>query len=57
MTTNRQEHLRIALTLFEECIYGLLVEWGLLSEADRMMEFMWRSHWREQLGIDLNAFL
>jgi hypothetical protein len=45
--TNGQEHLRIALSLFEECIYGLLVEWELLMEDDRMMEFMWRSHWIE----------
>ena len=51
-----KEHLRIALSLFEECIYGLLERWGLLSEPDRQMEFVWRSHWRDHLGIDINAF-
>ena len=51
------EHLRIALSLFEECIYGLLMEWDLLSRDNRMMQFIKRSQWHKALRIDINAFL
>src|SRR5689334_4528466 len=34
---NGQEHLRIALHIFEECIYGLLQEWGILTREERIM--------------------
>jgi hypothetical protein len=46
-----EEHLRIALSLFEECIWGLLVELGKLREEERAPHFFSRSHWRAQLGL------
>jgi len=56
-TTTGQEHLRIALSIFDECICGLLVDWGLLARQDRQMEFVRRSHLPDQLGVDVNAFI
>jgi hypothetical protein len=46
-----EEHLRIALSLFEECIWGLLVELGKLREEERAPHFFSRSHWRAQLDL------
>jgi hypothetical protein len=46
-----EEHIRIALSLFEECIWGLLVELGKLREEERAPHFLSRSHWRTQLGL------
>jgi hypothetical protein len=46
-----EEHLRIALSLFEECIWGLLIELGKLPEEDRARRFFSRSRWRAQLGL------
>ena len=41
-----EEHIRIALSLFEECIWGLLVELGKLREEERAPHFFSRSYWR-----------
>jgi len=57
VTDRGVEHLRIALSIFEECTYGLLAEWGFLAREDREAVFVWRSHWRDQLGIAVDAFL
>jgi len=51
------EHLKIAINIFEECVWGLLVKWSILSPDDRMMEFMWRSNWRDLLGVQMAAFI
>jgi hypothetical protein len=45
------EHIRIALSLFEECIWGIFVELGKLREEERAPHFFSRSHWRTQLGL------
>jgi hypothetical protein len=50
------EHLKIAINIFEECVWGLLANWGILSPDDRMMEFVWRSNWRDMLGVPMAAF-
>jgi len=44
------EQLRIALSIFEECIRGLFVELGMMREEERGMEFLY-SHLREQFGL------
>lgn len=50
-TTSAQEHLRIVLSPFDECICGLvLVEWGLLAQQNRRMELVWRSHLSDRGG-------
>jgi hypothetical protein len=46
-----EEHLRIALSLFEECIWGLLIELGKMLEEERARRFFSRSRWRAQLGL------
>ena len=50
------EHLKIALNIFEECVWGLLAKWRKMAH-NRMMEFVWRSKWPDQLGIQMNAFI
>jgi Apea-like HEPN len=51
------EHLKIAINIFEECVWGLLTKWSVLSPDDRMMEFQWRSNWRDMLGVQMSAFI
>ncbi len=50
-STRGVEHLRIALSIFEECVCGLLVELGMIQPNQRTIDFFWRSRWREQLGL------
>lgn len=47
----------LSLRIFEECVWGLLVEWGRLPQHERLTEFMWRSHWRDALGVNINDFM
>ena len=54
--TRGVEHLRIGLSIFEECIRGLFEELGMIREEERAMEFFWHSHWREQLGLPDNVW-
>jgi hypothetical protein len=51
------EQLRLALYLFEECIWGLLVEWGRIPSDQRVMEFIMRSNWRDGLGVNMSDFI
>jgi len=51
------EHLKIALNIFEECLWGLVTKWGKLSPDDRAMEFVWRSNWRDLLGVQMASFI
>ena len=53
---NGVEHLRIALSIFEECIWGLLVQMGRIRENDRRRRFRFRPTWREQLGLPDNVW-
>jgi hypothetical protein len=45
------EHLRIALSIFEECLRGLLIQRGRMKEEERRARFFIRSAWREELGL------
>lgn len=51
------EHLKIAINIFEECLWGLVTNWGLLAPGERMEEFVWRSNWRDLLGVQMSAFI
>jgi hypothetical protein len=51
------EQLLLSLRIFGECVWGLLVEWGRIPRDERMIEFMWRSHWRDGLGVNINDFM
>jgi hypothetical protein len=55
--TTGSENLRIAINIFEECVWGLLTKWGKISSDDRMMEFVWRSKWPDQLGLQMDTLL
>jgi hypothetical protein len=46
-----EEHIRIAPSLFEESIWGILIELGKLREEERAPHFFSRSHWHTQLGL------
>ncbi len=45
------EHLRIALSIFEECLRGLLIQRGRMKEEERRARFFIRSAWREELAL------
>ncbi len=45
------EHLRIALSIFEEGLRGLLIQRGRMKEEERRARFFIRSAWREELGL------
>jgi hypothetical protein len=55
--TTGSEHLKIALSIFEECVWGLLMKWGRISSEDRLMEFVWSSKWPDQLGLQTETLV
>src|SRR5205823_5699445 len=55
-TANGIDVFRVALSIFEECIWGLLLEGGRMTREEREVEFVLRSHWRDQLGLPREAF-
>lgn len=54
--TTRTDLLRLALYLFEECIWGFLQKWGIITQDARYLQFVWRSHWRDPLGVRMEDF-
>jgi len=50
------EHLQIALSLFEECVRGLLIEMGRMREAEREQYLLFEHPWRDKLGLPGNVW-
>lgn len=54
--TTGVDHLRIGLSLYEECLRGLLVEMGRLPELARRTRFWSHSPWRSYLALPENVW-
>ena len=54
--TNDVENLRISLHLFRECVDGILVKLGELTEQERMEQFWLCKEWIDVLKLPHDAF-
>jgi len=49
-------HLRIALSVFEECLRGLFVRMGRMTGHERLIGFVFRRAWRDYLNVPDNVW-